>query len=544
MKLVAATALCAALALGIQASYLRQPIYEGKVESDQNFATSAQSTKPARAPGYRNAWDDCGGIGASATERMRTIASKIKGWAKPLPFVRHAAQDCGSLDPAGTQPGPGSQVNYPGPEIPAAARAGLAKAAKTLEKYPAAVKEKAKDVSYRLALVSQPLYEGKVESDQNFATSAQSTKPARAPGYRNAWDDCGGIGASATERMRTIASKIKGWAKPLPFVRHAGQDCGSLDPAGTQPGPGSQVNYPGPEVAAAARAGLAKAAKTLEKYPAAVKEKAKDVSYRLAFVSQPLYEGKVESDQNFATSAQSTKPARAPGYRNAWDDCGGVGASATERMRTIASKIKGWAKPLPFVRHAGQDCGSLDPAGTQPGPGSQVNYPGPEVAAAARAGLAKAAKTLEKYPAAEKEKAKDVSYRLALLSQPLYEGKVESDQNFATSAQSTKPARAPGYRNAWDDCGGIGASATERMRTIASKIKGWAKPLPFVRHAAQDCGSLDPAGTQPGPGSQVNYPGPEIPAAARAGLAKAAETLEKYPAVVKEKAKDVSYRIA
>merc|ERR1719247_23071 len=86
-------------------------------------------------------------------------------------------------------------------------------------------------------------------------------------------------------------------------------------------------------------------------------------------------------------------------------------------------------------------------------------------------------------------------------SQPLYEGKVDSDAQFATSADSDKPGKPPGYRNAWDDCGGVGASSTERMRTIAAKIKGWAKPLPFVRHAAQDC-DFDKGehGTIPGPG--------------------------------------------
>merc|ERR1719231_1513538 len=78
-----------------------QPIYSGKVDNNAQFAVSAQSDKPARAPGYRSAWDDCGGVGASATERMRSIASKIKGWAKPLPFVRHAAQDCGKVDKSG-----------------------------------------------------------------------------------------------------------------------------------------------------------------------------------------------------------------------------------------------------------------------------------------------------------------------------------------------------------------------------------------------------------------------------------------------------------
>merc|ERR1740130_2312644 len=88
----------------------------------------------------------------------------------------------------------------------------------------------------------------------------------------------------------------------------------------------------------------------------------------------------------------------------------------------------------------------------------------------------------------------------------------------------------PGYRNAWNDCGGVSASATERMRTIAAKIKGWAKPLPFVRHAAQDCGKVDPAGTVPGPGEGVIYPGPEIHKAMREGLRTASDSLAKYPA--------------
>ena len=147
----AATAVFAVIACNpvVQASLrTSQPIYKGKVDSDAKFAVSAQDGKPARPPGYRAAWDDCGGIGASATERMRTIAAKIKGWAKPLPFVRHAAQDCGMKDKSGTKPGPGKRVNYPGPEIPRAAREGLEKAADTLKKYPAAAKKKAEYVGY------------------------------------------------------------------------------------------------------------------------------------------------------------------------------------------------------------------------------------------------------------------------------------------------------------------------------------------------------------------------------------------------------------
>mmetsp|Transcript_89846 Transcript_89846/g.268043 ORF Transcript_89846/g.268043 Transcript_89846/m.268043 type:complete len:156 (+) Transcript_89846:96-563(+) len=127
---------------------LRQPIYEGKVDSDANFGVSAQATKPARAPGYRAAWDDCGGVGASATERMRGIAATIKGWAKQLPFVRHAGQDCGAPDGTGTVPGPNARINYPGPEIPAAAREGLQKASDTLAKYPAEAKAKAEYVGH------------------------------------------------------------------------------------------------------------------------------------------------------------------------------------------------------------------------------------------------------------------------------------------------------------------------------------------------------------------------------------------------------------
>mmetsp|Transcript_47436 Transcript_47436/g.125274 ORF Transcript_47436/g.125274 Transcript_47436/m.125274 type:complete len:147 (-) Transcript_47436:81-521(-) len=140
--MVSTFAMCLAAVIQMGSASLlrggRQPIYSGSVNTDDNFAVSAQDDKKARMPGYRSAWEDCGGIGASSTERMRNIAAKIKGWAKPLPFVRHAAQDCGTVEETGTKPGPGTRVNYPGPEIPAAARDGLATAADTLAKYPAA----------------------------------------------------------------------------------------------------------------------------------------------------------------------------------------------------------------------------------------------------------------------------------------------------------------------------------------------------------------------------------------------------------------------
>ena len=95
MKCSAAVILISFLAVGeATLAARRQPIVTAGVgNTDANFAVSADGG-PGKPPGYRNAWDDCGGVGASATERMRTIAAKIKGWAKPLPFVRHAAQDC------------------------------------------------------------------------------------------------------------------------------------------------------------------------------------------------------------------------------------------------------------------------------------------------------------------------------------------------------------------------------------------------------------------------------------------------------------------
>merc|ERR1719410_3355600 len=153
MKCMVQFALASALCLLANGAVLRgtQPYYtdlQDPLNKDKDFAISAQAGKDDRMPGYRNAWDDCGGVGASATERMRMIASKIKGWAKPLPFVRHAAQDCGSIDKSGTKPGPGASIVYPGPEIPRTIRDGLSTAAKTLAKYPAPVKKAAPDVSH------------------------------------------------------------------------------------------------------------------------------------------------------------------------------------------------------------------------------------------------------------------------------------------------------------------------------------------------------------------------------------------------------------
>mmetsp|Transcript_59660 Transcript_59660/g.184950 ORF Transcript_59660/g.184950 Transcript_59660/m.184950 type:complete len:156 (+) Transcript_59660:51-518(+) len=152
MKCTVALALLLSFGHWAHASLLRgagqQPTFKGKVNSDDEFATSAQDGKPGRAPGYRAAWDDCGGIGASATSKMRNLAAKINGWGKPIPFIRHAAQDCGAQDQSGTVPGPSERVNYPGPEIGPIARKGLKIAADTLKRHPAAVKEKAEYVGH------------------------------------------------------------------------------------------------------------------------------------------------------------------------------------------------------------------------------------------------------------------------------------------------------------------------------------------------------------------------------------------------------------
>merc|ERR1719488_443580 len=103
---------------------------------------------------------------------------------------------------------------------------------------------------------------------QPVGVSMDDDTPARPPGYRNAWDDCGGAGASATERMRSIAASIKGFAKDVPFVRPAGQDCGHVDSAGFKPGPGTGIVYPGPKTWMAATDGLLTSANALEKFGA------------------------------------------------------------------------------------------------------------------------------------------------------------------------------------------------------------------------------------------------------------------------------------
>merc|ERR1719262_1994145 len=101
-------------------------------------------------------------------------------------------------------------------------------------------------------------------------------------------------------------------------------------------------------------------------------------------------------------------------------------------------------------------------------------------------------------------------------------------QPVAVAMDSKEPARPPGYRNAWDDCGGKGASATERMRSIAASIKGFAKEVEFKRSAAQDCGKVDSKGMKPGPAEMVVYPHPNVMQAASQGLMSAEIAKEKF----------------
>merc|ERR1740117_1241926 len=117
MKSAISILLVAALAFATEAALrIRQPVYDGSVDSDAKFGVGAlNSTSPGRAPGYRNSWDDCGGVGASATERMRNIAARVKGWAKQVPFVRHAAQDCDMPE------GQHEAIVYPDPSVPSTA---------------------------------------------------------------------------------------------------------------------------------------------------------------------------------------------------------------------------------------------------------------------------------------------------------------------------------------------------------------------------------------------------------------------------------------
>merc|ERR1719240_1644983 len=97
-------------------------------------ATSNETRPVKHYPGYRAAWEDCGGAGANDTWRMRSISAKIKGWAKPRRFIRHAAQDAHKVHPSGTKPGPGDRTVYPAADVHRSIREGLAKAEKTLRR--------------------------------------------------------------------------------------------------------------------------------------------------------------------------------------------------------------------------------------------------------------------------------------------------------------------------------------------------------------------------------------------------------------------------
>jgi len=56
-----------------------QPIYQGRQNNDADFAKSFDDSRQDRKAGYRNAWDDCGGVGvasmlgSSAKERLNLV---------------------------------------------------------------------------------------------------------------------------------------------------------------------------------------------------------------------------------------------------------------------------------------------------------------------------------------------------------------------------------------------------------------------------------------------------------------------------------------
>merc|ERR1719230_891556 len=120
----------------IKALFLALGVVQAKfLAGKQPAGVAMDDDTPARPPGYRNAWDDCGGAGASATERMRSIAAGIKGFAKDVPFKRSAAQDCGKVESSGLKPGPGTEVVYPNPGVLQAATQGLMTASLAKEKF-------------------------------------------------------------------------------------------------------------------------------------------------------------------------------------------------------------------------------------------------------------------------------------------------------------------------------------------------------------------------------------------------------------------------
>jgi len=116
--------------------------------------------------------------------------------------------------------------------------------------------------------------------------------------------------------------------------------------------------------------------------------------------------------------------------------------------------------------------------------------------------------------------------------QPIVGGAgVDNDSQFATVDGASAE-----YRNAWNDCGGVGVSATMRTRQMQAKIKGFPAPLPFVRNAAQDAvfgaDGESPAATLPEdykPMMTRNvYPKPAVLKDARDGLRRAKEVTAAY----------------
>jgi len=141
MKFAAATAVIATGANAVAIN--RQPVIDAfsrngddssmnaRVNANDEFATF---TGGNGEHSVRNAIFDCGGVGASATEKTRVLAAKIgKGYTgasdqkagganyidtRVVRFRRHAAQDAGE--------GKSQRRNYPDPAVEAAYNTGIA----------------------------------------------------------------------------------------------------------------------------------------------------------------------------------------------------------------------------------------------------------------------------------------------------------------------------------------------------------------------------------------------------------------------------------
>ncbi|CEL95914.1 unnamed protein product [Vitrella brassicaformis CCMP3155] len=104
-----------------------------------------------------------------------------------------------------------------------------------------------------------------------------------------------------------------------------------------------------------------------------------------------------------------------------------------------------------------------------------------------------------------------ISFDPAKTSQDQGASEYADDANWMRdpSGNATMPNRPPEYRASWEDCGGVGASKTEKMRQISAAVNGFAPSMPFRKNAAQDCGKVDASSPTGGKHPTVDAIGPE-----------------------------------